>query len=40
MIKAIAEDRGLAMPSFFAYFAYACAPLLPPLAVVAHFMLR
>ena len=40
MIKAIAEDRGLAMPSFFAYFAYACALLLPLLAVVAHFMLR
>ena len=23
MIKAIAEDRGVAMPSFFGYFAYA-----------------
>ena len=35
MIKAIAEDRGIAMPSFFAYFAYATAVMAPLLAVVA-----
>jgi Na+/H+ antiporter NhaD/arsenite permease-like protein len=35
MIKAIAEDRGVAMPSFFAYVGYAAALLLPVLAVVA-----
>ncbi len=35
MIKAIAEDRGVAMPSFFGYFAYASLALLPLLAVVA-----
>jgi Na+/H+ antiporter NhaD/arsenite permease-like protein len=35
MIKAIAEDRGIAMPSFFAFFAYAAIVLLPLLAVVA-----
>jgi len=35
MIKAIAEDRGVAMPSFFAFFAYAAVILLPLLAVVA-----
>jgi Na+/H+ antiporter NhaD/arsenite permease-like protein len=35
MIKAIAEDRGVAMPSFFAYFAYAAIVMLPLLAVVA-----
>jgi Na+/H+ antiporter NhaD/arsenite permease-like protein len=35
MIKAIAEDRGVAMPSFFAFFAYAALVMLPLLAVVA-----
>ena len=35
MIKAIAEDRGVAMPSFFAFFACAAIVLLPLLAVVA-----
>lgn len=35
MIKAIAEDRGIAMPSFFSYSAYASLALLPLLAVVA-----
>jgi Na+/H+ antiporter NhaD/arsenite permease-like protein len=34
MIKAIAEDRGVAMPSFFAYLAYASLVMLPLLAVV------
>jgi len=35
MIKAIAEDRGVAMPSFFAYLAYAGLILLPLMAVVS-----
>ncbi|MEO8135707.1 MAG: sodium:proton antiporter [Betaproteobacteria bacterium] len=35
MIKAIAEDRGIAMPSFFGYFAYASLMLSPLLAIVA-----
>jgi len=35
MIKAIAEDRGVAMPSFFGYLAWASLALLPLLAVVA-----
>ncbi|MEO8303923.1 MAG: sodium:proton antiporter [Betaproteobacteria bacterium] len=35
MIKAIAEDRGIAMPSFFAYFAYAAVVMVPLLAVVS-----
>jgi Na+/H+ antiporter NhaD/arsenite permease-like protein len=39
MIKAIAEDRGVAMPSFFGYFAYASILLLPLLAVVAFVVL-
>jgi Na+/H+ antiporter NhaD/arsenite permease-like protein len=34
MIKAIAEDRGVAMPSFFAYLAYASLVMLPLLTVV------
>ena len=35
MIKAIAEDRGLAMPAFFTYLAYASLALMPLLALVA-----
>ena len=35
MIKAIAEDRGVAMPSFFAYFGCAALVMLPLLALVA-----
>ncbi|MEP6943787.1 MAG: sodium:proton antiporter [Betaproteobacteria bacterium] len=34
MVKAIAEERGVAMPSFFAYFAMASVILLPLLALV------
>jgi Na+/H+ antiporter NhaD/arsenite permease-like protein len=34
MIKAVAEDRGVAMPSFFGYVAKAGVPLLPLLAIV------
>jgi Na+/H+ antiporter NhaD/arsenite permease-like protein len=35
MIKAIAEDRGVPMPSFFGYLAYAALVMLPLLAVVS-----
>ena len=35
MIKAIAEDRGVVMPSFFAFFAWAALVMVPLLAVVA-----
>jgi Na+/H+ antiporter NhaD/arsenite permease-like protein len=34
MIKAIAEDRGVAMPSFFGYFGWASLVMLPLLAVI------
>ena len=34
MIKAIAESRGVAMPSFFAYFAYAAVVLLPLFSII------
>jgi len=39
MIKAIAEDRGVAMPSFFAYFAWASLLMMPLLFVAGTFML-
>ena len=29
MVKAIAEDRGICMPSFFGYMAWSCCVLLP-----------
>ena len=29
MVKAIAEERGVAMPSFFGYIGWACAFLIP-----------
>ena len=29
MVKAVAEDRGVAMPSFFGYMAWSCSILLP-----------
>jgi len=35
MIKAIAEDRGVAMPSFFGYLVWASIALVPLLAIVA-----
>jgi Na+/H+ antiporter NhaD/arsenite permease-like protein len=34
MIKAIAEDRGIAMPSFFGYFGWASLIMLPLLAAI------
>jgi Na+/H+ antiporter NhaD/arsenite permease-like protein len=29
MVKAIAEDRGVKMPSFFGYMAWSCGILVP-----------
>ncbi|KQP37437.1 sodium:proton antiporter [Pseudorhodoferax sp. Leaf274] len=34
MVKAIAEERGVAMPSFFGYMAWSCAVLLPLFVIV------
>ena len=34
MIKAIAEDRGVEMPSFFGYLGWASLVMLPLLAVI------
>ena len=39
MIKAVAEDRGVTMPSFFAYVAYASVVMLPLLAVITYLFL-
>jgi Na+/H+ antiporter NhaD/arsenite permease-like protein len=36
MVKAIAEERGVKMPSFFGYMAWSCAVLLPLFAVVTY----
>lgn len=40
MVKAIAEDRGLKMPSFFGYMAWSCAILLPLFAAMTLIWLR
>jgi len=34
MVKSIAEENGVAMPSFFGYMAWSCAILLPTFAVI------
>lgn len=34
MVKAIAEDRGVTMPSFFGYMAWSCGILLPLFAII------
>jgi len=39
MIRAIAEHRGVPMPSFFGYLAWATLMLVPLLWVVGHFTL-
>jgi len=39
MIKAVAEDRGVVMPSFFAYVGYASIVMLPLLAVITYLFL-
>ncbi len=33
MVKAIAEERGVAMPSFFGYMAWSCGILVPLLGL-------
>ncbi len=35
MVKAIAESRGVSMPSFFAYFGYAAVVLLPLFVIIS-----
>ena len=39
MVKAVAEDRGVAMPSFFTYVAYTSVVMLPLLALVTWLFL-
>ena len=34
MVKAVAEDRGVKMPSFFGYIAWSCGVLIPLFIVV------
>ena len=40
MVKAIVEDRGLRMPSFFGYMAWSCGVLLPLFIVVTFIWMR
>jgi Na+/H+ antiporter NhaD/arsenite permease-like protein len=40
MVKAIAEDRGVRMPSFFGYMAWSCAILLPLFAIMTFIWFR
>ena len=40
MVKAIAEDRGIRMPSFFGYMAWSCAILLPLFFVMTFIWFR
>jgi Na+/H+ antiporter NhaD/arsenite permease-like protein len=40
MVKAIAEDRGIRMPSFFGYMAWSCGILLPLFVVVTFIWMR
>ena len=40
MVKAIVEDRGLRMPSFFGYMAWSCGILLPLLLAVTFIWMR
>jgi Na+/H+ antiporter NhaD/arsenite permease-like protein len=40
MVKAIAEERGIAMPSFFGYIGWACVVLLPLFAVMTFLFFR
>ena len=39
MIKAVAEDRGVKMPAFFTYVAYASVVMLPLLALITYLFL-
>ena len=40
MVKAVAEDRGVPMPSFFGYMAWSCAVLLPLFALITLIWFR
>ncbi len=40
MVKAIAEDRGIKMPSFFGYMAWSCAVLVPLFVVMTFIWFR
>jgi len=40
MVKAIVEDRGLRMPTFFGYMAWSCGILLPLFLVVTYLWMR
>jgi Na+/H+ antiporter NhaD/arsenite permease-like protein len=40
MVKAIAEDRGVTMPSFFGYMAWSCGILLPLFAAMTFLFFR
>lgn len=40
MVKAIAEDRGIRMPSFFGYMAWSCAILIPLFVVMTFIWFR
>lgn len=40
MVKAIAEERGIKMPSFFGYMGWSCAILLPLFALVSALFFR
>ena len=40
MVKAIAEENGVKMPSFFGYMAWSCAILLPIFAIVSLVFFR
>jgi len=40
MVKAIVEDRGLRMPSFFGYMAWSCGILLPLFGLVTLIWMR
>lgn len=40
MVKSIAEQQGVRMPSFFGYMAYSCAVLLPVFVIITVLFLR
>jgi Na+/H+ antiporter NhaD/arsenite permease-like protein len=40
MVKAIAEDRGIKMPSFFGYMAWSCSVLIPLFIVMSYIWFR
>ena len=40
MVKAIAEENGIKMPSFFGYMAYSCGILLPIFVAISLLFFR